>query len=186
MAELAEMEGDPNCFDASVDPESITHWISHIRGPSATPYQDFVFTVDLIFPVEYPFQPPRVTFRTPIYHPNVSLNGAICLDILKQGSGAWSPLMTVQTVLLSVQSLIADPNPDDPLNEEAANLFLHDPAIYEEKVRSYSKVKAIHIPMQEDGRFSHFQTTPAGEVIDEDVALDVATQLSQVISNKTK
>lgn len=107
MAELSELEHDLNEFKTSVNSECMTHWISVVPGPSATSYQDMFFTVDLIFPSEYPFNPPRVSFRTAVFHPNIAQNGAVCMDILKPGTGAWSPLMTVRTVLLSVQSLLA-------------------------------------------------------------------------------
>ena len=61
---------------------------------------------------QYPFVPPKMRFRSKVWHPNVSsANGAICLDILKD---QWSPALTLKTALLSLQALLSSPQPDDP------------------------------------------------------------------------
>ena len=88
------------------------HWIGTLKGPDDTPYSGGIFTVDIVIPDQYPFAPPKVTFNTRVWHPNVSSQtGAICLDILKD---QWSPAMTIRTVLLSLQALLCAPEPDDP------------------------------------------------------------------------
>lgn len=64
----------------------------------------------------YPFEPPRVTFITPVYHPNIDSGGRICLDILKMPpSGAWKPLINIEGVLVAICNLMNCPNPNDPL-----------------------------------------------------------------------
>lgn len=60
---------------------------------------------------------PKVVFNTKIYHPNIDILGRICLDILKD---KWSPALQIRSVLLSIQALLSSPNPEDPLNNEAA------------------------------------------------------------------
>ena len=91
-----------------------------IMGPGESPYQGGVFFLDIVFPPDYPFKPPKCTFKTKVYHPNINANGGICLDILKN---QWSPALTTTKVLLSISSLLSDPNPDDPLVGEIAALY---------------------------------------------------------------
>jgi ubiquitin-conjugating enzyme E2 D/E len=61
-------------------------------GPDDSPYSGGVFFLNINFPTDYPFKPPKVNFVTRIYHPNINQNGAICLDILKD---QWSPALTI-------------------------------------------------------------------------------------------
>merc|ERR1719373_899806 len=72
------------------------------------------------FPAAYPYTAPTVKFVTPCFHPNVDQHGNICLDILKE---KWSALYEVRTILLSIQSLLGEPNNDSPLNTQAAGLW---------------------------------------------------------------
>merc|ERR1712046_482355 len=101
-------------------------------GPADSPYQNGVFFVSIQFPSDYPFKPPKVKFETKIYHCNVNSDGAICLDILKD---QWSPALTVSKVLLSLSSLLTDPNPSDPLVPEIANLYRSDRAKHDQTAR---------------------------------------------------
>lgn len=82
-------------------------WTATITGPSETPYADLTFKLSFAFPSTYPLTPPVVLFLTPIYHPNIDFSGRICLDILKE---RWSAVCNVQSVLLSLQSLLGEPN----------------------------------------------------------------------------
>jgi len=102
------------------NPDNLFEWQATIVGPSKSPYEGGVFALDITFPKEYPFKAPRITFVTKIYHCNINDKGGICMDILK---GNWSPALTITKVLLSVSSLLTDPNPDDPLVGDIANVF---------------------------------------------------------------
>jgi len=111
-------------------------WDATIIGPSKTPYDGGVFNLKIEFPVDYPFKPPKCTFLTKIYHPNINNFGSICLDILKTN---WSPALTISKVLLSICSLLADPNPDDPLVPEIANIYKQNKELYEKNARDYTR-----------------------------------------------
>jgi len=78
----------------------------------------------------------RVTFVTKVYHPNISTTGAICLDILKPDK--WSPALTVAKLVLSISSLLTDPNADDPLNGEAGRLYRQSKAAFEKTAREWT------------------------------------------------
>uniref|UniRef100_A0AAY5KXY3 E2 ubiquitin-conjugating enzyme n=1 Tax=Esox lucius TaxID=8010 RepID=A0AAY5KXY3_ESOLU len=111
--ELAEITLDPppNC-SAGPKGDNIYEWRSTILGPPGSVYEGGVFFLDIAFTPDYPFKPPKVTFRTRIYHCNINSQGVICLDILKDN---WSPALTISKVLLSICSLLTDCNPADPL-----------------------------------------------------------------------
>lgn len=107
--ELAEITLDPppNC-SAGPKGDNLYEWVSTILGPPGSVYEGGVFFLDIHFSPEYPFKPPKVTFRTRIYHCNINSQGVICLDILKDN---WSPALTISKVLLSICSLLTDCNP---------------------------------------------------------------------------
>jgi ubiquitin-conjugating enzyme E2 C len=89
---------------------NLLSWTATIDGPTETPYENLTFKLSFAFPNNYPYAPPTVLFKTPIYHPNVDFSGRICLDILKD---KWSAVYNVQSVLLSLQSLLGEPNKYD-------------------------------------------------------------------------
>jgi ubiquitin-conjugating enzyme E2 M len=76
-----------------------------------------------VIPALYPHEPPKVTCRTKIYHPNINLEGAVCLNILRED---WKPVLDINAVIYGLIYLYYEPNPDDPLNREAADLFRTD------------------------------------------------------------
>lgn len=121
--EISDMEKDTdaatNC-SAGLYNNDLFNWQATIIGPDETPYEGGVFSLKIAFPADYPFKPPKITFDTKIYHPNINATGGICLDILKD---QWSPALNTTKVLLSICSLMADPNPSDPLVPEIARLY---------------------------------------------------------------
>ncbi|CAF0849708.1 unnamed protein product [Rotaria sp. Silwood1] len=111
-----------------------------LLGPPDTPYAGARFHVDIIVVDTYPFNPPKVRFTTKIWHPNISsVTGAICLDILKD---QWAAAMTIRTVLLSLQALLATPEPDDPQDAVVANQYKKDRKLFEKTARHWANVYA--------------------------------------------
>ncbi|KAK7344920.1 hypothetical protein VNO77_15161 [Canavalia gladiata] len=139
--ELKDLQKDPpvSCSAGPVG-EDMFHWQATIMGPADSPYAGGVFLVTIHFPPDYPFKPPKVSFRTKVFHPNINSNGSICLDILKE---QWSPALTVSKVLLSICSLLTDPNPDDPLVPDIAHMYKTDRAKYESTARSWTQKYAM-------------------------------------------
>ena len=101
----------------------MTNWIAVIMGPENTPYENGLFHLNIILPDKYPFKPPIVTFITKIFHPNISYTGEICMDLLKE---SWSPVITISNLILSLISLLNDPNLDDPLSLDIADLYKYN------------------------------------------------------------
>lgn len=134
--ELKDIKNFPpgNCSAGLTDENNINHWQATIHGPEDTPFHSGLFKLDMKFPHNYPFSAPKVKFITKIYHPNINSAGEICLDILKDN---WSPVTTVSHLLLSICSLLSDPNPDDPLDPDAANLYKTDRVAYDARVKQY-------------------------------------------------
>jgi ubiquitin-conjugating enzyme E2 A len=113
--------------------DDILTWTAVIVGPEHTPFQSGTFSLILTFDENYPQHPPVVNFISEVFHPNVYANGDLCLDILKS---KWSPSFDVLSVLLSIQSLLNDPNTKSPANPEAAKLFKENYENYEMKVKA--------------------------------------------------
>ena len=135
--EMNELLNNPpcNCSAGLVNDDNFYIWQATILGPTQSPYEGGIFNLKIEFPQDYPFKPPKVQFVTPIYHCNVSSNGSICLDILKD---QWSPALTISKVLLSICSLLDDPNPNDPLVADIADLFIRNKELFVKKAREYT------------------------------------------------
>jgi len=140
--EMIEMRDDPpvGCSAGPIDEANIHKWKAIILGPPETPYEGGSFELEINFPKDYPFRPPHCKFVTKIYHPNINSEGGICVDILKTIS--WSPALTIGKVLLSISSLMADPNPDDPLVPEIAHVFKNSRPTFNKVAREWTRTYA--------------------------------------------
>ncbi|KAF7365685.1 Ubiquitin-conjugating enzyme E2-24 kDa [Mycena venus] len=130
------------------------HLKGSFPGPEDTPYQGGLFEVDIVIPESYPFQPVKMKFITKVYHPNVSsASGAICLDILKD---AWSPVLTLKSTLISLQSLLCSPEPNDPQDAEVAKHYTTSKRSFEETAiywtKTYATPRKAEEETKDDGR----------------------------------
>ena len=139
--ELADLKNDPplNC-SGGPEGDDMYRWEGVIIGPGDSPYAGGVFRLRILFPVDYPFKCPTVTFTTKIYHPNINTNGFICIDILKT---AWSPALTISKTLLSILSMLSEPNPNDPLMPDIAKQYTEDRRTYEYTARKWTETYAM-------------------------------------------
>ena len=135
--ELKELIEDPplNVSAGPIDDSNLYIWEATIIGPEDSPYSGGIFNLSIEFPTNYPFKPPKVKFNTPIYHPNINRAGSICLDILNV---SWSPVLTISKLLLSICSLLTDPNPNDPLVIDIANLYKTNKEEYIKQARLHT------------------------------------------------
>ncbi len=139
--ELNDLQKDaPDNCSAGPQGDNLYIWEGMIMGPTGSPYVGGIFKLEIHFPSDYPFKPPKVVFKTKVYHPNINSAGNICLDILKD---QWSPALTIGKVLLSISSLLMDANPKDPLVPEIANLYEKNRAEYENNARSWTAMYAM-------------------------------------------
>ena len=133
-------EISPGTICACLKENNLFEWEAAIQGPPGTPYEGGTFILDLIFPARYPFMPPKVTFKTKIYHCNIKSDGYISLDVLHS---RWSPIMNVRAILLSIQSFFTDCNPDDCLVPEIAAQYVNDREEHDRICREWTKKYAI-------------------------------------------
>jgi len=140
--EIAECQKDTtsNVKLRLVDDSSHDHLIGSFKGPEGTPYEGGHFDVDIVIPEQHPFQAAKMKFITKVYHPNVSSDsGAICVDILKN---TWSPVLTLKTTLISLQSLLCSPEPNDPQDAEVAKHFMTSKTSFNDTARYWTQIYA--------------------------------------------
>lgn len=125
----------PDPDDPACDPFT---WFAKIKGPPGSPYAGGTFMLKLTVPQEYPFRSPVCEFQTPVFHPNISTRGDVCMDILRHDSGLWCPEMTLQAVVISVLSLLTDANPTDPLQRDVGKLFMRDRTKFDTMAREWT------------------------------------------------
>ncbi|CAF2404206.1 unnamed protein product [Rotaria sp. Silwood2] len=136
MRDLRDLTQNPveGINAAPVSADNIFQWNAILDGPEDSLFEDASFVLTLKFPQDYPNHPPDVKFVTKVFHPNIYMDGSICLDILQQ---RWSASLDVSTLLVSIRSLLTDPNPASPANSEAAMLYQNHRRDYERRVREY-------------------------------------------------
>ncbi len=132
-----------------------SHILAIIRGPAGTPYEGGVFEIDIRIPKSYPFTPPNCKFSTKIWHPNISSQtGVICLDILKE---QWAAAITIGSVLLSIQTFLSSPEPNDPQDAIVANQFLTQRDLWHKTAKYWTFIYAMDEEYKKKIDKNHFK-----------------------------
>merc|ERR1719284_1167706 len=105
-------------------------------------YKGGNFVFDCKVPKSYPHDPPKILCETTVYHPNIDMEGHVCLNILRED---WKPVLTINSVLMGLQFLMLEPNADDPLNKFAANQLINSPTEFESWVRKSMQGKSLTV-----------------------------------------
>ncbi|XP_031639545.1 ubiquitin-conjugating enzyme E2 T-like [Contarinia nasturtii] len=110
-----------------------------VPGPKETPYEEIQFKIAMEFDEHYPFRPPSAKFLTPVYHPNIDTDGKICLDVLRMPpGGSYNPAITLESILLSIQLLLASPNNDDPLRYDVSDEYRYNRELFNKNAKKLS------------------------------------------------
>jgi len=125
---------DADMFNLEQMGNNIFHWQADLYGPKDSPYEDYIFKIDIKLPDNYPTLPPTVKFVTRIEHANINSKGDICMDILKPND--WASTLGMRSVLISILSLLSTPNLEDPLNSDLVGLRRTNEKEYNIKIRN--------------------------------------------------
>lgn len=130
--DVAELEEIPGVEVDFPDTNNLMKFNVKIT-PTEGLYKGATFRFEVEVPPSYPHEAPKAECKTLIYHPNIDWEGHVCLNILRAD---WKPVLTLSSVLFGLMTLFLEPNPDDPLNKEAAKLMIDKPAEFERNVAS--------------------------------------------------
>ncbi|KAI9807246.1 MAG: Ubiquitin-conjugating enzyme E2 7 [Sarcosagium campestre] len=135
----------PGILAGPKDESNLFEWEALLQGPEGTPFEGGIFPATLSFPKDYPLAPPVMKFTCDIWHPNVYPSGLVCISILhapgddpnmyEHASERWSPIQSVEKILISVVSMLAEPNDESPANVEAAKMWRDRRDEFEKVVR---------------------------------------------------
>jgi len=122
--------------DIVTDESNILQWHGLIL-PDKVPYNKGAFKIEINFPAEYPFKPPKILFKTQIYHPNIDENGQVCLPIISAEN--WKPATTADQVIHSLVALVNDPEPQHPLRADLAEEFVKTNRKFQKNAEAFTK-----------------------------------------------
>uniref|UniRef100_A0A8C2IYL0 E2 ubiquitin-conjugating enzyme n=1 Tax=Cyprinus carpio TaxID=7962 RepID=A0A8C2IYL0_CYPCA len=138
IQELEEIRksGMKNFRNIQVDESNILTWQGLIV-PDNPPYDKGAFRIEIIFPAEYPFKPPKITFKTKIYHPNIDEKGQVCLPVISAEN--WKPATKTDQVIQSLIALVNDPQPEHPLRADLAEEYSKDRKKFFKNAEEFTK-----------------------------------------------
>lgn len=130
LADLNELNLPKTCTTEFPDPDDLLNF-KLIICPDEGFYKSGCFRFNFKVGPNYPHEPPKVKCETKVYHPNIDLEGNVCLNILRED---WKPVLTVNSIVYGLQYLFLEPNPDDPLNKDAAEILQTNRRLFESNV----------------------------------------------------
>jgi len=137
--ELADIKKE-DLGGITIEPtDNLFLWNASIPGQEGSPYEGGLFRLEIHLPHDYPFSAPKILFLTRIYHMNISDRGAVCIDILKN---QWSPALSIFKVILSLSSLLTDPNPQDPLVPSIATEYVRNRKQHDGNAKRWTELYA--------------------------------------------
>lgn len=144
MKELENLRKNPPDFGSAgpINDDNIYHWQASITGPPETPFAGGLFKLSIEMTQKYPFESPKVHFVTPIYHPNITEEGKICIDILSNPE-RWSPTLNLGHILNSVYTLLSNPNTSHSLRPDVAKMYDTDRPQYMKTAREWTQKHAM-------------------------------------------
>ncbi|VVT43718.1 uncharacterized protein SAPINGB_P000114 [Magnusiomyces paraingens] len=135
MAEYRQLINNPpeGISAGPIDEDNFFEWECLIQGPKDTPYEGGLFAATMTFPKDYPLSPPTLVFTSKIFHPNIYKDGKVCISILhppgddpnmyESASERWTPIQSVEKILISVMSMLAEPNDESGANIDACKVW---------------------------------------------------------------
>jgi len=129
--DISEIYIPPGCHISFPNTDDIMNFKLNIT-PGDGMYKDATFNFSITVPVSYPYDPPKVHCDTLVYHPNIDYEGHVCLNILRQ---EWLPVLNLGSVIVGLLTLFLEPNPEDPLNKESAQLMIENRRTFEQNVK---------------------------------------------------
>jgi len=135
---------DQNIFRSFiVDESNMLHWTA-ILCPDTAPYNKGGFKIDIVFPDEYPFKPPKIEFKTKIYHPNVDEKGQVCLPLISPEN--WKPATKSKEVLQALEALISSPDTEHFLRADLGEEYINDIETFMKSAEDFTKKHADKRP----------------------------------------
>jgi len=160
-------------YEVTLVNDSMQEFFVRFFGPTETPFAGGVWKIHVELPDQYPYKSPSIGFMNKIFHPNIDeMSGSVCLDVINQ---TWSPMFDMINIFeVFLPQLLRYPNPNDPLNGEAASMLMRQPKEYEAKVRDYVRLYATMEALekaeakQEEEEEEDQEMSDVGSLSDED------------------
>ncbi|XP_011294291.1 nedd8-conjugating enzyme UbcE2M [Musca domestica] len=128
--DINELTLPKTCAMEFPDPDDLLNF-KLIICPDEGFYKGGRFVFNFRVGPNYPHEAPKVKCETQVYHPNIDLEGNVCLNILRED---WNPVLTISSIVYGLQYLFLEPNPEDPLNKEAADVLQTNRRLFEHNV----------------------------------------------------